>query len=115
MAKKRTKYGFAIRKTPQPGYALSYTPPTGQFAGHNNVRQTAGLRSEPLLQHGTALENKALKLSMIADKQHPMNALPPALRRRMRWFMTVSKTTPTMTNYSNLEAPTPMSPQDRPV
>jgi hypothetical protein len=85
------------------------------------------IRQEPKLQHELATEGEGkpniggLKLSLLydtkqlSDTQHPLNVLPPQLKRRVDLSMQLQQTMPSMTNYSNMEAPTPMRPKDRPV
>jgi len=98
-------------------------PNTNHFAGQARAQEEAPTRQEPVLNHELSTEDnnrlspdrKGLRLSLLYDTQHPMNALPPELKRRIELAMTAQETMPSMTNYSNMDAPTPMHPADRPV
>jgi hypothetical protein len=102
------------------------TPPKpiiSQFAGQKRAQEEAPTRQEPVLNHELSVEDnnrlspdrKGLRLSLLYDTQHPMNVLPPELKRRIELAMTAKDTMPSMTNYSNMDAPIPMHPADRPV
>lgn len=102
------------------------TPPRpiiSQFAGQDRDREEAPTRQEPILNHELSVEDKnrlapdrgGLRLSLLYDTQHPLNSLPPELKRRIELAMTAKSTMPSMTNYSNMDAPVPMHPADRPV
>jgi len=118
----KKKSGFLTPELPQPTEGLKPCPEFSHFSGHiTKVRLP--VRQEPTLKHelSTEDENKlspdrgGLRLSLLYDTQHPLNVLPPKLKRRIDLMMKMQQTMPSMTNYSNLEAPTPMAPKDRPV
>lgn len=103
-------------ENPQPKENLAPIPQQSTMVGFNKNRQDAALKQEPSLQHSLSLEsrkNKSIKLDML-HAQHPMNFISD-LKKRMAHYFVGTKTMPSMTNYSNMDAPTPMRPKDRPV
>lgn len=121
--RKNKKSGFLSKELPQPQNALKVCPEFSQFSSTVRRKLESPTKQEPALQHELSVEddNKlspdrgGLRLSLLYDTQHPLNALPPKLKRRVDLMLKTQSTVPSMTNYSNLEAPTPMKPEGRPV
>jgi hypothetical protein len=120
----RKKTKKTRKPLPQPKDALKPKAEFYDFAGHLRSREEGPFRQGPLLQHELSTESGermsppgrgGLRLSLLYDTQHPLNALPPELKRRLDLMLKAQETMPSMTNYSNLDAPTPMKPKDRPV
>jgi len=108
---------------PQPKDALKPTPEFSHFSGLRR-KEEAPFSQQPKLQHELSTESGermsppgrgGLRMSLLYDTQHPLNALPPELKRRLDLMLKAQTTMPSMTNYSNMDAPTPMKPKDRPT
>jgi hypothetical protein len=134
----RKKSGFISKKSqpeddPRPEEANPGDHPAlilkqSTLVGFNRNRKDAPKKQEPALQHELSVEDKArgpvrwgsgtpkresIKLSLL-HAQHPMEFLYD-LKKRLQWYKDGTQTMPSMTNYSNMDAPTPMKPVDRPV
>jgi hypothetical protein len=120
MKKKREKSGFLSKDLPIPQNVLLPKPEFSQLVGHDVDRKVYAFRQEPPLQHALAVEGKrkrkgGIKLNVLYSDQYPFNHLPENMRDTWRLLMNAQSTMPSMTNYPNASAPTPMSPQDRPI
>jgi hypothetical protein len=123
MRKKKKKSGFTQKELPQPEDALAPRPEFSQFSSTVKRKLRSYQQQDPALQHELSVEDNSklspdrggLRLSLLYDTQHPLNALPPKLKKRIDLMMMSQETIPSMANYSNLEAPIPMKPKDRPV
>ena len=121
--KKKKKSSFLSKELPQPEDALKPCPEFSQFSSTVRRKRESAIQQDPALQHELSTEDNnklspdrgGLRLSLLYDTQHPLNALPPKLQRRIDLMLKAQSTMPSMTNYSNLEAPTPMKTKDRPV
>jgi len=121
--KKKKRSGFLSKELPQPQDALKACPEFSQFSSKVKKKLEPYRQQEPALQHELSVEDNnrlspdrgGLRLSLLYDTQHPLNSLPPKLQKRIDLMLQAQSTMPSMTNYSNLEAPTPMKPKDRPV
>jgi len=102
---------------PQSKDGLDYKPEFSQFSAQVEYRKENPFKQQPALQHELSVEGKkkGLKMSMLHSAQHPLHNLPYDMKVRLKWKEIAGDTMPSMTNYSNLEAPTPMRPKDRPV
>ncbi len=116
MLRKKQKSGFKVKDLPQPKNALYQKPKSGQQIGFNLNQRENPLRQEPTLQHSLSTESKKrLKLDLLHRTQHPLSGLPYELQKRIEWLRNVTPTMPSGTNYSNMDAPTPMYPKGRPI
>lgn len=116
---RKTRPGHVYPKgVPRPEYPAAKCPKCGMVRieywplYYRYIRP----RSRPMEdKNRLAPDRGGLRLSLLYDTQHPLNALPPELKRRIELAMTANSTMPSMTNYSNFDAPIPMHPADRPV
>jgi len=112
---KKKKSGFQNKELPIPKNTLPWEPESSQQVGFNLNQRENPIRQKPVLQHSLSTESKKLKLDLLHKTQHPLSGLPYELRKRIKWMYNVTSTMPSMTNYSNMDAPTPMYTKDKPV
>jgi hypothetical protein len=116
--RKKKRSGFLSKELPQPRHALIPRPEFSHFSSQNKYRDENPIRQQPSLNHELAVENKdykGLRLNLLHATQHPLNHMPPALKKKVELILSLNRSTPSMTNYSNLDAPTPTKPKGRPV